>query len=606
MIRRPPRSTLFPYTTLFRSRAARRRDRLRLLRGHADAGTARVLLQERPARSRYPALPGSGAEGERGPRPEHRPGALRNPHGRRHPARRGPPRPGHRHGPVHARWRGGARARVPAGPERADDEVRLRRLALHLLPLRDAAHRHLLGRRRPSAHGPHGGHARRQGGGAQGHAVHREVIGRPGGAPAGGGPDLPRLLHAEVHLVRALHPGVPLRRARAEREEEPGAQHQPVPALRDLHGRLPGADHLLHRLLGGHARLHDQGRGDPRRRRGQAAHPGAGLRERRLPGARHGGDQPPAVSRLRAGDPGAVPRLGEQHPDRRRDVSRLRRGGAARLQARRGLPVPLHPRQRAAPDADGQRAGDAGTAGAGVRAGEGHGAGHLGVRQDPGDAGGLRERDQIGGPEPDERVLRVATLIATDLDWKRQIIGLDAPDLSVCYQCGTCTAVCPVSTAENAFPRKEMVWVQWGLKDRALGNASIWLCHQCGTCNTYCPRDAKPSNVMAALRDYSITHYAVPPFMGRALGDPRSLPLLFAIPAVIFLAILGGLGHLTALPEGRIVFSKFIPIAFIEVTFVTCIALSLIGAAMGGVRYWRAMSAGASENGRGPGLMSTL
>ena len=200
----------------------------------------------------------------------------------------------------------------------------------------------------------------------------------------------------------------------------------------------------------------------------------------------------------------------------------------------------------------------------------------------------------------------MATPIATDLDWKRRIIGLDAPDLSVCYQCGTCTAVCPVSTAENPFPRKEMVWVQWGLKDRALGNASIWLCHQCSTCNTYCPRDAKPSNVMAALRDYSITHYAVPPFMGRALGDPRSLPLLFAIPAVIFLAILGGLGHLTALPEGRIVFSKFIPIAFIEVTFVTCIALSLIGAAMGGVRYWRAMSAGASANGHGPALMSPL
>jgi quinone-modifying oxidoreductase, subunit QmoC len=185
----------------------------------------------------------------------------------------------------------------------------------------------------------------------------------------------------------------------------------------------------------------------------------------------------------------------------------------------------------------------------------------------------------------------MATAIVTDLDWKRRIIGLDAPDLSVCYQCGTCTAVCPVSTAENPFPRKEMVWVQWGLKDRALGNASIWLCHQCGTCNTYCPRDAKPSNVMAALRDYSITHYAVPSFMGRALAEPRYLPLLFAIPVLIFLSILGWLGHLTALPEGRIVFSKFIPIPFIEVTFVASIALSLIGAAAGGARYWRAMSA---------------
>ena len=203
----------------------------------------------------------------------------------------------------------------------------------------------------------------------------------------------------------------------------------------------------------------------------------------------------------------------------------------------------------------------------------------------------------------------MATPIQPDLDWKRRIIGLDAPDLSVCYQCGTCTAVCPVSTADNPFPRKEMVWVQWGLKERALGNASIWLCHQCGTCNTYCPRDAKPSNVMAALRDYSITHYAAPQFMGRALADPRYLPLLFAIPTAMFLAILGWLGHLAALPDGGIVFSKFIPIPFIEVTFVACIVLSLVGAAMGGVRYWRAMNAGAaSRNGHSPGapLVATL
>src|SRR5712691_5856108 len=169
----------------------------------------------------------------------------------------------------------------------------------------------------------------------------------------------------------------------------------------------------------------------------------------------------------------------------------------------------------------------------------------------------------------------MATLIEPDLGFKRAIIGLDAHDLTACYQCGTCSAVCPISSADNPFPRKEMVWVQWGLKDRALGNASIWMCHQCGTCNSYCPRDAKPANVMAALRDYSIGHYAVPQFMGRALNDPKYLPLLFGIPAVIFLPILGWLGHLTALPEGRIVFSKFVPIMAVEITFPLAIGLSM-------------------------------
>jgi quinone-modifying oxidoreductase subunit QmoC len=193
----------------------------------------------------------------------------------------------------------------------------------------------------------------------------------------------------------------------------------------------------------------------------------------------------------------------------------------------------------------------------------------------------------------------MATPVQPDLDWKRRIIGLDAHDLSVCYQCGTCSAVCPISTPENPFPRKEMVWVQWGLRDRALGNASIWMCHQCGTCSTYCPRDAKPANVMAALRDDSIGHHAVPAFMGRALAEPRFLPLLFGIPAVIFLAVLGWLGNLTALPEGRIVFSKFMPIIYVEVIFMAAIGLALVGAALGGLRYWRAMQATAAAGGNG-------
>jgi quinone-modifying oxidoreductase subunit QmoC len=197
--------------------------------------------------------------------------------------------------------------------------------------------------------------------------------------------------------------------------------------------------------------------------------------------------------------------------------------------------------------------------------------------------------------------------VQPDLEFKRKILGLGAHDLTACYQCGTCSVVCPISMPDNPFPRKEMVWVQWGLKELALSNSSIWLCHQCGACTAYCPRNAKPADVMAALRDYSITHYAVPHFMGRALNEPKYLPLLFAIPAVIFAAILGWLGHLSALPEGEIVFSKFLPIGYIEGTFVAALTLSVLGAALGGSRYWRAMSLHAKKNGRGAAaLIPTL
>ena len=184
------------------------------------------------------------------------------------------------------------------------------------------------------------------------------------------------------------------------------------------------------------------------------------------------------------------------------------------------------------------------------------------------------------------------SLIQPDLEFKSQILGLGAHDLTACYQCGTCSIVCPISTPVNPFPRKEMVWVQWGLKDLALSNSSIWACHDCAICTSYCPRDAQPAQVMAALREYSLGHFAVPRVMGRMLGEPKFLPLLFAIPALIFAAILAGIGNLTALPTGTVVFSKFMPIVFIEVVFTLAMALSLTGAAMGGLRYWRAMNHG--------------
>src|SRR5256886_13665278 len=54
MIRRPPRSTLFPYTTLFRSRDPRRRPQARrhghVHAGHLDRGGADVLPRERGVR----------------------------------------------------------------------------------------------------------------------------------------------------------------------------------------------------------------------------------------------------------------------------------------------------------------------------------------------------------------------------------------------------------------------------------------------------------------------------------------------------------------------------------------------------------------------------
>ena len=127
--------------------------------------------------------------------------------------------------------------------------------------------------------------------------------------------------------------------------------------------------------------------------------------------------------------------------------------------------------------------------------------------------------------------------VEPDLKFIDEIGKLGGQDLKKCFQCATCAVACPISPDSKPFPRKEMIAASWGLKDKLVGNADIWLCHNCGDCTTLCPRGAKPGEALAAIRSYTISEYAMPKQLTRALKDPKKLPVLFAVPAVIFLVV---------------------------------------------------------------------
>jgi len=130
-----------------------------------------------------------------------------------------------------------------------------------------------------------------------------------------------------------------------------------------------------------------------------------------------------------------------------------------------------------------------------------------------------------------------AYVIEPDLAFIKEVGALGGEDLKKCYQCATCSVACPISPDTKPFPRKEMIAASWGLKDKLVGNADIWLCHNCGDCTTRCPREAKPGDVLAAVRTYAIGEYARPKWLAKALKDPKKLPILLAIPAVLFLVV---------------------------------------------------------------------
>jgi quinone-modifying oxidoreductase subunit QmoC len=179
-------------------------------------------------------------------------------------------------------------------------------------------------------------------------------------------------------------------------------------------------------------------------------------------------------------------------------------------------------------------------------------------------------------------------LIEPDVGFIKEVIGLGGDTLKKCFQCATCSVACPISPDTKPFPRKEMIAASWGLKDRLVSNLDIWLCHHCGDCTTLCPRGAKPGEVLGAIRSYAIADYAVPKALGKAVNDPKKLPILMAIPVAIFIVlglITGLLDFSPSLGEHGISHSQFFSTWLVDMIFIPLAIWAVVIFALGLKRF---------------------
>jgi heterodisulfide reductase subunit C len=93
----------------------------------------------------------------------------------------------------------------------------------------------------------------------------------------------------------------------------------------------------------------------------------------------------------------------------------------------------------------------------------------------------------------------LSTTLPVSREWREKLLAKGI-DLSSCYQCGKCTAGCPMVFAMDYSPRQIVRLLQLGLVDTALRSRTIWLCASCETCSTRCPRDVDVAKLMDILR----------------------------------------------------------------------------------------------------------
>ena len=69
-----------------------------------------------------------------------------------------------------------------------------------------------------------------------------------------------------------------------------------------------------------------------------------------------------------------------------------------------------------------------------------------------------------------------------------------------CYQCGKCSAGCPVASDADMTPREVLRHLQLGQVDPVLKSNMLWLCAGCGMCLARCPQSVDLPNLMLACR----------------------------------------------------------------------------------------------------------
>jgi len=111
---------------------------------------------------------------------------------------------------------------------------------------------------------------------------------------------------------------------------------------------------------------------------------------------------------------------------------------------------------------------------------------------------------------------------------------LEAPGgetLKLCYQCGTCTATCPIARFTDVFrPNKVIHLAKLGIRNVVYSDA-VWLCVNCYSCTERCPQGVKVADVMRVLKNLAVEEGVIPEYSRQFLANILQTGSVYTIPA---------------------------------------------------------------------------
>ncbi len=99
------------------------------------------------------------------------------------------------------------------------------------------------------------------------------------------------------------------------------------------------------------------------------------------------------------------------------------------------------------------------------------------------------------------------------------IVSDSGVDLRDCYQCGKCSAGCPVASHADMTCRQVIRSLQLGDVDTVLHSNMPWLCLSCATCVARCPQKVDMPSLMNAITRQGAAQGIIPVHKAKAFQD---------------------------------------------------------------------------------------